>query len=228
MYNNVKEWNHVFKLDPNKQLSDSDLNLIGKSGTDAVIIGGTDGVTYENVTALLMRMQAYKLPCLLEVSALEAISPEFDSYLIPMVMNSREKRYMLDVQHEAVKQYGDFIEWKDMLVEGYCVMNEQAKVFQAANCTLPDQEDVIAYARMAEHMFHLPIFYLEYSGQFGDVNLVREVAEQLDQTLLFYGGGVRSAADARQMKPYADVLVVGDIIYENIQAALETVQACTE
>ncbi|WP_163528692.1 heptaprenylglyceryl phosphate synthase [Halobacillus ihumii] len=228
MYNNVKEWNHVFKLDPNKQLSDSDLNLIGQSGTDAVIIGGTDGVTYENVTALLMRMQVYELPCLLEVSALEAISPEFDGYLIPMVMNSREKRYMLDVQHEAVKQYGDFIEWKDMLVEGYCVMNERAKVFRAANCTLPDHEDVIAYARMAEHMFHLPIFYMEYSGRFGDVNLVREVAEQLDQTLLFYGGGVRSAADAQQMKPYADVLVVGDIIYENIQAALETVQACTE
>ncbi|MFD2924610.1 heptaprenylglyceryl phosphate synthase [Halobacillus naozhouensis] len=226
MYNNVKEWNHVFKLDPNKHLSDSDLNLVGRSGTDAVIIGGTDGVTYDNVTALLMRMQAFELPCLLEVSALEAISPEFDGYLIPMVMNSREKRYMLDVQHEAVKQYGDFIEWNDMFVEGYCVMNEQAKVFQAANCTLPDYEDVIAYARMAEHMFHLPVFYIEYSGRFGDVNLVREIAEQLDKTLLFYGGGIRSEADARQMKPYADVIVVGDIIYENIQAALETVQAC--
>ncbi|UOR10195.1 heptaprenylglyceryl phosphate synthase [Halobacillus amylolyticus] len=225
---NVNEWNHVFKLDPNKHLSDSSLKKVCESGTDAVIIGGTDGITYENVVALLMRVQAYEIPCVLEVSAIHAISPEFDGYFIPMVFNSKEKRFMLDVQHEAVKQFGDFIDWSDMLVEGYCVMNEQAKVFQATNCTLPDQEDVIAYARMAEHMFHLPIFYIEYSGRYGDVNLVRETAEQLHDTMLFYGGGIRSAAEAKQMKEHADVIVVGDILYENIQAALETVQACKE
>ena len=44
-----REWRHVFKLDPNKEISDDKLEKICESGTDAVIVGGTDGVTLENV-----------------------------------------------------------------------------------------------------------------------------------------------------------------------------------
>ncbi len=41
----LHEWNHIFKLDPAKEISDEDLDAICESGTDAVIVGGTDGVT---------------------------------------------------------------------------------------------------------------------------------------------------------------------------------------
>ena len=40
-----REWRHVFKLDPNKELSDERLEKICESGTDAIIVGGTDGIT---------------------------------------------------------------------------------------------------------------------------------------------------------------------------------------
>ena len=43
---------------------------------------------------------------------------------------------------------------------------------------------------MAEKMFHLPIFYLEYSGKYGDPTVVEAAKENLENTVLFYGGGI--------------------------------------
>ncbi|ARI78579.1 heptaprenylglyceryl phosphate synthase [Halobacillus mangrovi] len=221
----MNEWDHVFKLDPNKKISDQDLQSVCESGTDAIIVGGTDGVTFENVHDLWERIEPYEVPCLLEISDIEAITPGFDGYLIPIVLNSQHKKWLLDIQHHAVKEYGDIIDWKSMATEGYCVLNPDAKVYQHTNCYLPDDADVLAYARIAEHLFQLPIFYLEYSGTYGDPKLVQRIAEELNQTTLFYGGGIHTPEQAREMSAHADVIVVGNIIYENIQAALATVQA---
>ncbi|MFQ3544250.1 heptaprenylglyceryl phosphate synthase [Halobacillus rhizosphaerae] len=227
MYN-MKEWDHVFKLDPNKEITDENLELVCESGTDAVIVGGTDGVTLDGVLHLLARIRRYEVPCILEISNLEAITPGFDFYFVPMIMNSEEKQWMMDLQHQAVKEYGDIMDWEEMLAEGYCVLNPEAKVFTHTQCRLPDSEDTIAYARMAEHMFHLPIFYLEYSGTYGDPELVQEVARELNQTTLFYGGGIRTKQEAEEMKSFADVIVVGNIIYDNLKAALQTVKAAKQ
>ena len=59
----VASWRHVFKLDPNRAISDGALDRICRSGTDAVILGGTDGITYENTWELLRRVRRYDVPC---------------------------------------------------------------------------------------------------------------------------------------------------------------------
>ena len=69
----IKEWRHVFKLDPNKEISDEDLELICESGTDAIIIGGTDGVTLENVLDLMSRVRRFTVPCVLEIRLLNPL-----------------------------------------------------------------------------------------------------------------------------------------------------------
>ena len=38
-----REWKHVFKLDPNKEITDEALEKVCESGTDAIMVGGTDG-----------------------------------------------------------------------------------------------------------------------------------------------------------------------------------------
>src|SRR5699024_1036810 len=93
------------------------------------------------------------------------------------------------------------------------------------NCSLPDDEDVAAYAYMAEHVFHLPIFYMEYSGTYGNPHLVEQVKYELEDTLLFYGGGIGNRFQAKEMKQHADVIVVGNAIYTDFKNALKTVQA---
>ncbi len=226
--NTIKDWQHVFKLDPNKEISDTALEMICESGTDAIIVGGTDGVTLDGVLDLLSKISRYPVPCALEVSTIDAITPGFDFYFIPMVMNSTEKKWMMDIQHEAIKQYKDMMNWEETFVEGYCILNADAKAFTYTNCELPSDADVIAYAHMAEHVFHLPVFYLEYSGVYGDPALVENVKAELNHTQLFYGGGIEDALQAKEMKAYADTIVVGNIIYTDIEKALQTVGAVKE
>lgn len=222
----VRKWRHVFKLDPNKQVSDEQLEQICESGTDAIIIGGTDGVTLENVLDLMARVRRYTVPCILEISSIETVTPGFDLYFVPTVLNSRNPKWITELHQEALKEYGDLMNWEEVLVSGYCVLNEDCKVAKLTNAkTDLSVDDVTAYAMLAEKMFHLPIFYIEYSGTYGDPNLVAEVKERLENTVLFYGGGIANQEQAKEMATLADVIVVGNSIYENIEEALKTVDA---
>jgi putative glycerol-1-phosphate prenyltransferase len=219
-------WKHVFKLDPNKEINDKDLEEICESGTDAVIVGGTDGITIDNTLDLLMRIRRYSVPCVLEVSTIDALTPGFDYYFIPTVLNSSETKWITGLHHEAVKEFGAIMNWEEIVMEGYCILNENCKAAQvtSANTDL-SEEDVIAYARMAEKMYNLPIFYLEYSGTYGNPEIVQRVKNALNDTKLFYGGGIKTKEDAEQMSNFADTIVVGNIIYDDLKAALATVAA---
>lgn len=219
-----REWRHVFKLDPNKEISDEDLERICESGTDAVMVGGTDGITLENVLDLMARIRRYTVPCILEVSSIETVTPGFDLYFIPTILNSRDEKWITGLHHQAVKEFGEVMDWNEITMEGYCILNEECKAAQltSAQANL-SVEDVKAYAMMAEKMFHLPIFYLEYSGKYGDPHLVSEVKNVLKQTKLFYGGGIETSEQAAEMSKFADVIIVGNVIYENIEEALKTV-----
>ncbi len=98
----MAEWRHVFKLDPAKEIDDELLEKICESGTDAIIVGGTDNVTLDGVLQLLSRIRRYTVPCILEISTIDSVTPGFDYYFVPMVLNSQEKKWMMDEQHEAV------------------------------------------------------------------------------------------------------------------------------
>ncbi|TDL30613.1 heptaprenylglyceryl phosphate synthase [Jeotgalibacillus sp. S-D1] len=220
----IQEWNHVFKLDPNKEISDEQLEKICESGTDAVMIGGSDGVTLENVLDLMARIRRYTVPCVLEVSNLESVTPGFDLYFIPTVLNSTDPQWITGLHHKALKEHGDLMNWEEIMAEGYCIVNpdcKAAKLTQAdANLT---KDDVIAHARMSERLFHLPIFYLEYSGMYGDPDIVKAVSNELSKAVFFYGGGITSRNKAEEMAQWADVIVVGNLIYENLPEALKTI-----
>lgn len=219
------EWKHVFKLDPNKEINDNDLERICESGTDGLIIGGSDGVTEDNILDLLMRIRRYSVPCALEVSSLETVTPGFDYYFIPSVLNSNSTNWITGLHHKAVKEFGAIMNWDEIVMEGYCVLNPESKVaaITESNTNLTT-EDIVAYAQMAEKMFKLPIFYIEYSGVYGDIEVVKEVSEILQRTQLFYGGGIKTLEQAKEMAEFANTIVVGNIIYENIDQALSTVK----
>lgn len=221
-----KNWRHVFKIDPAKDISDEDLEKVCESGTDVILVGGTDGITLDNVLDILVRVRRYTVPIALEISTVESVTPGYDYYFIPTVLNSSDTKWVKDLHHEAIKEYGDIMVWEELVAEGYCVLNPDCKVAHATSAnTNISEDDVVAYARMAENYFKLPIFYLEYSGTYGDVEIVRAAKNVLSNTKLFYGGGITSVEQAREMAAIADTVVVGNIIYDDLQAALKTVEA---
>ena len=77
---------------------------------------------------------------------------------------------------------------------------------------------------MAEELYRFPIMYVEYSGTYGDVDKVKAIANMLQHTQLFYGGGITNIDKAKEMSNIADTIVVGDIIYNDIKKALKTVK----
>lgn len=221
-----KDWRHIFKLDPAKPIDAESLEKICESGTDAIIVGGSDNVTLDNVIDLLMRIRRYAVPVALEVSTIESITPGFDYYFIPSVLNSSETKWVKDLHHAATKEYGEFMNWDEIIPEGYCILNPDCKAAKLTNAVNPaSEEDIIAYAEMVEHLFKFPVFYMEYSGMYGDVQTVKKVKNRLKNTKLFYGGGIQTEEQARQMAIYADTIIVGNHIYANLAEALKTVEA---
>lgn len=219
-------WRHVFKLDPAKEISENALKQVCESGTDAILIGGTDGVTLELVLDLLIRVRQYKIPVALEISNIDSVTPGFDFYFIPSVLNSTKTAWVKDLHIEAIKEFGDYMDWNELVPEGYCILNADCKAARATDAqTSLSRDEVIAHARLAEHFFKLPIFYVEYSGVYGDPNMVQAAKNVLTNTRLFYGGGITSAKQATEMAMIADTIVVGNHLYDNLNEALETVKA---
>lgn len=222
----VRSWKHVFKLDPNKELNDKALESICESGTDAVIVGGSDGITLDNTLQMLAEIRRFSVPCALEISNPNAITPGFDYYLIPTVLNSKDPDWIIGQHHQAVKEMADLVNWDEVIAEGYCILNKDAKAAKLTNArTELDEDDVRAYAILCEELFRLPVFYLEYSGIYGDPDLVKSIGSVLEKTQLFYGGGISSREQAEEMARHADTVVVGNVIYEDLKKALRTVKA---
>lgn len=219
-------WKHVFKLDPEREISDEALEKICMSGTDAVVVGGSSGVTFYNTVDLLSRIRRFEVTCALEISCREAVVPGFDYYFVPVVLNAGDPRWIVGEHAKALRDFGPLIRWDSTVAEGYVILNENSAAAQLTRAeTELDDDDVVAYARLAERLFNFPIFYLEYSGTFGDMVLVKKVAGALTSCQLFYGGGIDSLEKARSAAEAADTIVVGNAVYDNLEMALQTVNA---
>lgn len=222
----IGEWRHVFKLDQAREIDDESLEKICESGTDAVIVGGTTEITFDNTVDLLARIRRYALPCVLEVSHLDAVVPGFDLYLIPVVLNAGTTEWIFDPHVAGLKEHGPFVPWNEVMVEGYVILNEDSSAAKVTRSrTGLDLQDVKAYARLADKLLKLPILYLEYSGAYGKPEWIREIKGVVNESRIFYGGGISSKEKAAEMAKWADTIVVGNIIYENLDRALETVEA---
>ncbi|MBF0814512.1 heptaprenylglyceryl phosphate synthase [Staphylococcus saprophyticus] len=223
--NEIKKWKHIFKLDPAKPISDEDLGLICRSGTDAIMIGGTDNVTEDNVSHLMKKVNTHSVPLIFEFSNLESIVPGFDLYFIPTVLNSMDVKFHNGMLLEALKNYGYLIDFEEIVFEGYVVLNPDCKVAKLTQAnTQITTEDIEAYAQMINDIYKLPVMYIEYSGVYGEVDMVEAAAYSLSNTQLFYGGGISDYEEAEEMASVADTIIVGNIIYEDINKALKTVK----
>jgi phosphoglycerol geranylgeranyltransferase len=218
-----KDWVHVTKLDPDKQLRPGDIEAIATSGTDALMLSGTLNVTKENLAALQKQLKAYDLPLVMEPAGPEAVLMQgIDYVFVPSVMNTTDVQWLVGKHRAWVQQQQGKIPWEYIIPEAYIVLNPNSSVGKVtkAVCDLKPEE-VAAYATVADRYFHFPIIYIEYSGMFGNPDVVKAVSEALDKSILYYGGGINSAEKAAQMSKYADTIVVGNAVYDQGAAVLK-------
>ena len=230
MHANWKTWAHVTKLDPDKHLPPGAVEEIVTSGTDALMLSGTLNVTQENLRELLDMVSAYGLPLVVEPASPDCaiFDGEVDHLFVPSVMNTSDARWIIG-KHYAWLRNGGSINWDIVVPEAYIVLNPASAVGRVtgANCTL-SREDVAAFVGVADRYFRFPIVYIEYSGTYGDPDIVRAASDAIEHAILYYGGGIRSAEQAAEMGSIADTIVVGNAVYEDgvdvLRATVRAVQ----
>jgi phosphoglycerol geranylgeranyltransferase len=218
-----KDWVHVTKLDPDKQLKPGDIDAIASSGTDALMLSGTLNVTEENLAALQRQVKSYDLPLVMEPAGPEAVLMKgIDYVFVPSVMNTTDVEWIVGKHRAWVRMQKKNIPWDSIVPEAYIVLNPDSSVGKVTRsmCNI-GADDVAAYTAVADRYFHFPIVYIEYSGTYGDPDVVRAASEALDKSVLYYGGGINSAERAAQMSRYADTIVVGNAVYEQGAAVLK-------
>jgi phosphoglycerol geranylgeranyltransferase len=218
-----KDWVHVTKLDPDKQLKPGDIDAIAASGTDALMLSGTLNVTQENLSALQKLVKAYNLPLVMEPSSPETVLMKgIDFVFVPSVLNTTDVQWIIGKHRMWVQQQKHQVPWDRIVPEAYIVLNPDSSVGKVTKsiCDLKADE-VAAYTAVADHYFHFPIVYIEYSGTYGDPDVVKAASGVLDKSILYYGGGINSAQKAAQMSRYADTIVVGNAVYEQGAAVLK-------
>jgi len=222
-------WRHLFKLDPDREISDETLDAICMSGTDAIMVGGSSGVTFDNTVELMSRIRRYAVDCVLEVTSLEAAVPGFDYYLVPLVLNADKAEWLIGRQTEAVREFGHLIPWEITAGEGYLILNSEATAAKVSGArTEMTQDEAIAYVQAADRLMRLPVVYIEYSGTFGDMAIVKRATQSVSQARIVYGGGIDGEERAAEAARSAHTVIVGNIIYSDLDSALATVGAVKE
>lgn len=227
---NWRAWRHVTKLDPERPLPDEALDLIYRSGTDAILLGGSTGMTQPAVLDLLGRLGDAPVPVALEVSTMESALPGPALFLVPLVLNTADARWLGGAQAHALSHIlpivGEYIPWELLLPEAYLVLNPASTVSRVTGAdTGIGVDGAAAYAALAGRILKLPLIYVEYSGTFGDMALLRAVKEHAGEAHLVYGGGIASGEQAAQAGQWADTVVVGNLVYQAPRRLRETVLA---
>lgn len=226
------DWQHVVKIDPDKSLVDGEtMDDVCQSGTDAVAIGGTTGIEETKMETVVEACATHQVPLYLEPNAPDVAIDHaaLDGYLIPTVFNTHNAFFTVGA-HKEWARIEDKLPWEQITTEAYIVMNPEASVatYTDADCE-QTPADVAAYATVAEQLFGQEIVYIEYSGTFGEPEVVAAAADATDEATLFYGGGIHDYETARTMAAHADVVIVGDLVHEEgVTAVEETVRGATD
>jgi len=216
-------WKHITKLDPDKPVSPEELSDIVGSGTDAIMVSGTQNITSDKVSKLISMLEEYSIPKILEpVDPLFIQYDGVDSVFVPSIINTNDATWLAGKHKEWVLNHK--IDWNAIVPEAYIVLNPDSAVGRLTGAlTGISAEDAASYALVAEKYFNFPIIYIEYSGTYGDPEVVKAVAEKLDKSRLFYGGGIDSRQRAQEMKSYADTIIVGNTLYDSLDNFFETI-----
>lgn len=210
---------HMALIDPDKQ-SPEDAGKIAarmlEAGTDAVLIGGSTGVTNENLSSTTLAIKkASGLPVIHFPGSASALSKDVDAILFMSMLNSTDVNWIIGAQVYAapiLKKMG--IETIPM---GYVIVEPGMKVGEVGKADCIKRDDIkraVSYA-LACQMLGMDMVYFE-AGSGADrpvpPEMISAIKEAIDIPLII-GGGIRTpeaAAAAREAG--ADIIVTGTLL----------------
>lgn len=210
---------HMTLIDPEKQTPEGSAEIArkaGKIGTDAIMVGGSTGVTQENLDAAVDRIKkAVRLPVIYFPSGANAIAQRCDAIYFMSMLNSRNVRNVTGEHCRGapiIRKLG-----LETLSMGYVIVAPGMKVGEVGEADVVQRDDVaraVGYAIAAE-MFGMDLLYLEAgSGAPAPVpaEMVKAVRESVDMPILVGGGITEPEHIAPLVAAGADIVVTGTLV----------------
>jgi phosphoglycerol geranylgeranyltransferase len=210
---------HLALLDPDKQNSDEAAIIARKvkeAGTDAIMIGGSTGVTTENLSATARAIKdASGLKTIHFPGNPTALTKDVDSILFMSMVNSKNPFWIVRAQAGAsayIKSLG-----VETISLGYIIVEPGMKVGEVGEASPIKHDEVdkaVGYAIACE-LFGMDFVYLE-AGSGADIPVPPAMISAVKKNIsipLLVGGGIRTpeAAEAARLAG-ADAIVTGTFI----------------
>ena len=209
-----RKWKHITKIDPDKKITARVVDKIIESQTDAIMVSGTLGISKEKVKKVLALLKNYDIPKILEPAGAHGmVYRGYDWLFVPSIFNTESSAWINGIHKSWVREHKDKINWDIVVPEAYIILNPKCSAAKVTKAKPMTKDDVVAAAITAERFFKFPVVYIEYSGKYGDPQIVEAVKDNLKTAHLFYGGGIRTQKQAAEMSKYGTI-VVGNTIYE--------------
>jgi len=225
---------HMTLLDPDEQGSEQAAEisrLAVDAGSDAIMLGGSTGLTQELVDATVNAIKnVVDVPVILFPTTASAVSLHADAIYFMSLLNSKNPRFLLGEQMKAaalIKKSG-----LEPISMGYIIVEPGMKVGMVGEAECIARDDVrsaVGYS-VAGELLGMKLIYLEAgSGAPEPVpgNLIAGVKEAIDIPLIV-GGGIRKPEQARAaVEAGADIIVTGTVVEEEgvSQSFVELVRA---
>ncbi len=212
---------HITLLDPDPaKLDVESAKVIAKrlqeAGTDAFMIGGSTGVTTENLSAIATAVkEATGLPAIYFPSDVHAISDKVDAMFFMSILNSTDPAFITHFHAKAAP----FIKKLRIptIPMAYIIVEPGMTVGRVAKAALIKRDEIdraVGFSVAAE-MMGMQVVYLE-AGSGADKPIPPEMIAAVKKNLdipLIIGGGIRTpeaAAAAREAG--ADIIVTGTFV----------------
>ncbi len=228
---------HMTLLDPDKQAPAEAAALsfeAAAAGTDAIMIGGSTGVTQNKVDATVLAVkEAAKVPVILFPASAANLSPHADALYFMSLLNSRDPRLIIGEQRLAapvVRAWG-----LETIPMAYLVIEPGMRAGEVGDAELISRKNptvAVQYA-LAAQLLGMKLVYLEAgSGAPEPVpdRLIRAVREAIEIPVVV-GGGIRTPEAAKAATHAgADIVVTGTIVEvaregDALRRIIETVKA---
>jgi phosphoglycerol geranylgeranyltransferase len=210
---------HMTLIDPAKQAPSESGEIAAKAkrtGSDAIMVGGSTGVTQENLDSTVDYIKKRcSLPVIYFPSGANAIAERCDAIYFMSMLNSRNVKNITGEHWRGapiIKKLG-----LEAISMGYIIVEPGMKVGEVGEADLVRRNDIaraIGYG-MAAEFFGMDLVYLEAgSGAPEPVpsEMIRSVRESIDIPLVV-GGGVTSVEKAGNVaRAGADIVVTGTLI----------------
>lgn len=223
---------HFSLIDPDKV---NDLDQVEKvateladAGTDAFLVGGSLGVTQNDVEEVVKVLKRVGLPVILFPGSIAGIARNADAILFLSLLNSEDLYYVIGAQMSAapiVYRLGLEAIPTAYIIVGYG--GAAGFVGRARPIPLDKPEICVAYVLAAKYM-GMRFIYLEAGSgapQPVPVTMVSAAKRVAKDRVLIVGGGIRDFDTATRIaKAGADIIVTGTVIETDIERAKEIIK----